>query len=258
MPLVKLVDEETATPEIKELFLDARRLVAPVINNVKLEKIKLTAFSRAMANVPAFLRSHTHEYSYVMAKGTLPKITKEILAFTVSMTNGCPYCATSHASLVRYLGLGDQEIAELASVVGHISGLNAFEHGCLMDAHGVQEIFAVESPDDAPLLEEIEQTLGFLPNYYKVMARDPKFLECIWEREQATMLSGKIDRITKELVAYSTSATNRAQYSVAVHIRILKQLGLTDRQLFEALQVTNTLNRSNKFSEGLRIEGEDH
>ena len=68
----------------------------------------------------------------------------------------------------------------------------------------VKEIFA-----------DIRSTLGidFVPNLYRVMARKPAYLEANWSKAKAVMIApGKLDRLTKELVAVAVSAVNACEY----------------------------------------------
>ena len=68
----------------------------------------------------------------------------------------------------------------------------------------VQEIYA-----------DIKATLGidFVPNLYKVMAAKPAYLEANWAKVKAVMAApGKLDRLTKEIVAVAVSAVNGCAY----------------------------------------------
>ncbi len=56
---------------------------------------------------------------------------------------------------------------------------------------------------------EIKAQLGidFVPNLYKVMASKPGYLEANWNKVKAVMVeTGKLDRLTKEIVAVTVSA----------------------------------------------------
>jgi len=62
---------------------------------------------------------------------------------------------------------------------------------------------------------EIMDSLGidFVPNMYKLMAVKPDFLEANWNRVKAIMVeSGKLDRLTKEIIAVAVSATMGCEY----------------------------------------------
>ncbi len=76
------------------------------------------------------------------------------------------------------------------------------------------------SEDDAVgrvkgVYEEIKQELGisFVPNLYKVMASNPGYLEANWNKVKAVMVAeGKIDRLTKEIIAVAVSAVQGCHY----------------------------------------------
>lgn len=56
---------------------------------------------------------------------------------------------------------------------------------------------------------EIKAQLGidFVPNLYKVMASKPGYLEANWNKVKAVMVeTGKLDRMTKEIIAVAVSA----------------------------------------------------
>lgn len=67
----------------------------------------------------------------------------------------------------------------------------------------------------AEIYGEIKSTLGtdFVPNLYKVMAVNPAFLETNWHKVQTVMSTpGKLDRVTKEIIAVSVSAVIGCEY----------------------------------------------
>jgi alkylhydroperoxidase family enzyme len=62
---------------------------------------------------------------------------------------------------------------------------------------------------------DIQATLGidFVPNLYKVMAAKPAYLEANWNKVTAVMVApGKLDRLTKEIIAVAVSAVNGCAY----------------------------------------------
>ena len=63
--------------------------------------------------------------------------------------------------------------------------------------------------------EDIKRELGidFVPNLYKVMATNPGYLEANWSKVKAVMVAqGKIDRLTKEIIAVAVSAVQGCHY----------------------------------------------
>ena len=67
----------------------------------------------------------------------------------------------------------------------------------------------------AELYADIKASLGidFVPNLYKVMAPRPDYLEANWTKVKAVMVAeGKLDRLTKEIIAVAISAANSCNY----------------------------------------------
>jgi uncharacterized peroxidase-related enzyme len=65
------------------------------------------------------------------------------------------------------------------------------------------------------IYEEIKSKLGidFVPNLYKVMAVKPDYLEANWNKVNAVMIEpGKLNRLTKEIIAVAVSAVNGCDY----------------------------------------------
>ena len=65
------------------------------------------------------------------------------------------------------------------------------------------------------IYEDIKATLGidFVPNLYRVMAPKPDYLEANWNKVKAVMATpGKLDRLTREIVAVAVSAVNSCVY----------------------------------------------
>ena len=65
------------------------------------------------------------------------------------------------------------------------------------------------------IYEDIRQTLGidFVPNMYKTMAPKPGYLEANWNKVMAVMKGpGKLDQLTREIIAVSVSAVMGCEY----------------------------------------------
>ncbi len=65
------------------------------------------------------------------------------------------------------------------------------------------------------IYEDIKSRLGinFVPNLYKVMAFKPAYLEANWNKVKAVMIEpGKLDRLTKEIIAVAVSAALGCDY----------------------------------------------
>jgi alkylhydroperoxidase family enzyme len=65
------------------------------------------------------------------------------------------------------------------------------------------------------IYDDIKAQLGidFVPNLYRVMARKPGYLEANWNKVKAVMVGeGKLDRLTKEVIAVAVSAVHGCRY----------------------------------------------
>jgi len=65
------------------------------------------------------------------------------------------------------------------------------------------------------IYEDIKTRLviDFVPNLYKVMASKPGYLEANWNKVKEVMIQpGKLDRLTKEIVAVAVSAVQGCEY----------------------------------------------
>jgi alkylhydroperoxidase family enzyme len=51
-----------------------------------------------------------------------------------------------------------------------------------------------------------------VPNFWRALASHPPLLESTWARLKETMRPGKLDLLTKEIIALAVSATNSCHY----------------------------------------------
>ena len=125
MVSMKLISEEEATGKVKEIFGEIKeQLGIDFVPNLY----------RAMAPVPEYLEAQWHKTKAIMQRpGKLDRLTREIIAVAVSAVNGCHYCIEVHTAATRKLGLDDEGITELITVVDLFSGLNKFSEGLQLE-----------------------------------------------------------------------------------------------------------------------------
>ncbi|MEZ5841362.1 MAG: carboxymuconolactone decarboxylase family protein [Hyphomicrobiales bacterium] len=116
MPIVQLVDDASASDEVRAVFDDIRATrKTDFINN----------FWRAIANDPKLLARTWADLKAIMATpGTLDPLVKEMIYIAVSMTNNCEYCIHSHTAAARAKGMSEEQFMELVSVVGMANETN--------------------------------------------------------------------------------------------------------------------------------------
>jgi uncharacterized peroxidase-related enzyme len=106
MARIKLEDETTTNPEIKEIF-----------SEIKAKAGRVPAAYRAFARHPHILQANWNRTKNILGKGILPIMTKEAIATRVSKVNGCHFCLLIHRGNLEKLGVPKQ----------HIDGIEAGE-----------------------------------------------------------------------------------------------------------------------------------
>ena len=124
MSTVKLVDESTASPRVRAVFDDIKA-------TKKIDRVP--NIWRALATHPEHLELCWTRLKAIMRPGKVDALTKEIIALAVSATNGCDYCINSHTAAVQKLGLDDEGLGEVLSVVGLFNSMNK-----LADAYQIE------------------------------------------------------------------------------------------------------------------------
>ncbi|HMC88081.1 MAG TPA: carboxymuconolactone decarboxylase family protein [Gemmataceae bacterium] len=93
-----------------------------------------------------------------------------------------------------------------------------------------------------------------VPNIWRALATNPDHLELCWTRLKAIMQPGKIDLLTKEIIALAVSVTNSCRYCVNSHTAAVQKLGLNDEALGEVLAVVGLYNQMNKLADAYQVE----
>jgi AhpD family alkylhydroperoxidase len=106
------------------------------------------------------------------------------------------------------------------------------------------------------LFDEIMETRGidFVPNVWKTLAVHPPTLARIWRGLEAVMAPGRLDRLTKEMIAIAVSATNNCEYCTWSHTAAARKLGMDDEMLAEMMAVVGMFNQTNRLANGYQIE----
>ena len=109
------------------------------------------------------------------------------------------------------------------------------------------------------LYDEIMATRGidFVPNVWKTLAVHPPTLRRIWRGLEQVMAPGRLDRLTKEMIAIAVSATNACEYCVWSHTAAARKLGMDDETLAEMMAVVGMFNQTNRLANGFQIEVDD-
>jgi alkylhydroperoxidase family enzyme len=76
----------------------------------------------------------------------------------------------------------------------------------------------VDENDPNPVVQRVfadikqSKKIDRVPNIWRALASHPAHLELCWTRLKAIMQPGKVDLLTKEIIALAVSATNNCGY----------------------------------------------
>lgn len=106
------------------------------------------------------------------------------------------------------------------------------------------------------IFEDIKATkkIDRVPNIWRALATNPEHLELCWTRLKAIMRPGRIDLLTKEIIALAVSVTNGCQYCINSHTAAVKKLGLDNEALGEVLAVVGLYNQMNRLADAYQVE----
>jgi len=243
MPTVRLPEESEHSELVRKVDAMLREITkAPA----------MTQSARAQGLRPSILMITQAELAHVMASRTILNQQKRMLALAVAAVKSAPYELYAHThALQREYGMSTSEIVEIVATIAHVTGINLFENA-IAAFKDVAPMRALEQ--STPALVEVRTKLGSVPRYFQYMANDAAFCKLILDREVATIHEGDVSRLNKELIAYGTSLVNSALYSVSHRADTLKQLGMTNEQLFEATTAVTVFVKNTAFSTGLQLE----
>lgn len=113
-----------------------------------------------------------------------------------------------------------------------------------------------EHPVVKAVFADIKATrkIDFIPAIWRALASNPEHLELCWSRVKAIMRPGRLDLLTKEIIALAVSATNGCRYCINAHTAAVQKLGLDAEQYAEVLAVVGLYNQMNKLADALQVE----
>jgi AhpD family alkylhydroperoxidase len=106
------------------------------------------------------------------------------------------------------------------------------------------------------VFDDIMQTrgVGWINNFWKALANDPRELKRVWENVKQVMAPGALDPLVKEMIYVAVSATNGCEYCTHSHTAAARNKGMTDAMFMELMAVVGLANETNRLANGLRVE----
>ena len=88
-------------------------------------------------------------------------------------------------------------------------------------------ISEVEAQPELKLLyKQISAEMGFVPNFFQALGRDPEIIKGQLALGGAISKEGALPRAVKEQIALVVSGLNTSSYCIAVHMEVLHHLGI--------------------------------
>jgi AhpD family alkylhydroperoxidase len=114
-------------------------------------------------------------------------------------------------------------------------------------------------PEVRAVYDEIMTVKGidFVPNFWKTLATHPPLLTEVWRNLNRAMQPGRLDQLTKEMVALAVSATNGCTYCIRSHTAAARKLGMDHEMLGELMAVVGVFNQTNRLADGYQVEVDD-
>lgn len=101
---------------------------------------------------------------------------------------------------------------------------------------------------------KVTKKIDFVPHFWRALAATPELLDQVWSQLKRTMQPGKVDMLTKEIIALAVSATNGCKYCISSHTAAVQKLGLDRDGYAEVLAVIGLFNLTNSLADALQVE----
>jgi len=166
------------------------------------------------------------------------------------------------------LGVDEVGVTELMGVTEHARALATAATAVLLESiESETALIAPLGPGEAEpaaqeLLDEIlewtrtEMGRSIIPAIWRVLARNPHYLQATWRKETALMAPGALPARDKRRVALAVAMATRARYMIEYHTAVLRRAGDDDRDLIEILGVVDHYTTLNTLSEAMQIESD--
>ena len=165
------------------------------------------------------------------------------------------------------LGVDEAGVTELMGVTEHARAMATTAGALLLDSLPGSSLVAPLDPGAADgrvpeRLAEIATWSGAalgapdVPLIWRVLARNPHYLDATWRKEMAVMGDGALGARDKRRTALGVSMSVRGRYMIEYHAAVLRRAGDTDDDLLEVLGVVDHYTTLNTLSEGMQIDSD--
>jgi AhpD family alkylhydroperoxidase len=107
------------------------------------------------------------------------------------------------------------------------------------------------------IFTELKKTLGFVPNFYRALANSPEVLDALWSARKRLMAPGHLDETSKQWLVFAALVLTNNQFSIHAHTARLKQKGVSDEAIVEALGILAYFSGCSVAANGMGL-AQDH
>jgi alkylhydroperoxidase/carboxymuconolactone decarboxylase family protein YurZ len=166
------------------------------------------------------------------------------------------------------LGVDEVGVTELMGVTEHARATATAAAALLLEAlDSESSLIAPLPPGDGAeavggLLAEVSAwartAMGrpAAPVFWRILARNPHYLESTWRKDAALMAAGALSARDKRRVALGVAMSVRVRYMIEYHTAVLRHGGDSDRDMLEVLGVVDHYTTLNTLSEAMQIESD--
>ncbi|GAV22702.1 carboxymuconolactone decarboxylase family protein [Carboxydothermus pertinax] len=105
-----------------------------------------------------------------------------------------------------------------------------------------------------PIYENFKKNFGEVPLPIKVMANNPAYLKLFVEKHKVLWEENSLDPKTKVLIALVISTLNNCEFCIRNYTMQAKKIGITDKEIIEAISLIDLIGSMNHFNNGMRIK----
>ena len=202
----------------------------------------------------------------------IPAKYKELIGLAVAAQIPCTYCIEAHTSFAKTAGATDAELAEavvMGALARHwstvLNGIQTDESAWRAEVAKMVEHAKAQMDMPAPsrtaevtdattALKDIEQTMGFVPDFLKSFPSEG--LAGAWkefrdmEMSQTTAIPPKY----KDLISLGVSAQVPCRYCTIADTQFAKLAGATEREIGEAIAMSAIVRHWSTVLNGLQVD----
>jgi AhpD family alkylhydroperoxidase len=201
-----------------------------------------------------------------------PKL-KEMIGLAVASQVPCKYCIVAHTEFGKLGGAGEAEIGEAVTMAAITRHWSTFLNGIQTDdakfrgelktiIDNVKRASAAGTPPPAPVnvvdgasaLKDVNQTLGYVPEFLK---RFPDVARSgAWRQMRDVQMSPKtaLSAKEKELIGLAVASQVPCKFCIVAHTEFARLGGATDAEITEAIAMASLTRSMSTLLNGLQVD----